>query len=177
MTLVEVSFAQGNYGALGFYQPWEELWGGISGAGMGDGRVLLHQYSRLLGSTLAEVKNLPWVEIPHEGLDDLGSLWGEERLQVTGSSQWMAEEGDRPRQCCSQGIQAKPGLGGRCQAPSWHCRGCLASSAAETSPKLWRDLSSQMAMPSQSFLLREMQDMAIPDCHRSWGSQTPARAS
>lgn len=33
-----------------------------------------HQYSRLLGSTLAEVKNLPWVEIPHEGLDDLGSL-------------------------------------------------------------------------------------------------------
>lgn len=52
-----------------------------------------HQYSRLLGSTLAEVENLPWVEIPHEGLDDLGSLGGEERLQVTGSSQWTAEKG------------------------------------------------------------------------------------
>lgn len=34
------------------------------------------QYSRLLGTALAEVKNLPWVEIPHEGLDYLGSLGG-----------------------------------------------------------------------------------------------------
>lgn len=44
------------------------------GTWMGRERCCPHQYSRLLGSTLAEVENLPWVEIPHEGLDDLGSL-------------------------------------------------------------------------------------------------------
>lgn len=58
---------------------------------MGERKCCHHQYSRLLGSTLAEVENLPWVEIPHEGLDDLGSLWGEERLQVTSSFQCTAE--------------------------------------------------------------------------------------
>lgn len=47
-----------------------------SGEGKGREGCCPHQYSRLLGSTLAEVKHLPWVEIPHEGLDDLGSLGG-----------------------------------------------------------------------------------------------------
>lgn len=88
MKLLEF-FVQGIYGASSLYEPWEELeekyveqrwWreGGCS-----------HQYSRLLGSTLAEVENLPWVEIPHEGLDDLGSLSGQGRLQQgTGEGTW-----------------------------------------------------------------------------------------
>lgn len=33
------------------------------------------RYSRLLGPSLAQVKDLPGVEIPEEGLDDLGALW------------------------------------------------------------------------------------------------------
>lgn len=31
---------------------------------------------RLLGPALAQVKDLPGVEVPEEGLDDLGTLWG-----------------------------------------------------------------------------------------------------
>lgn len=66
-TCLNVS-AQGSYGASGLCQLQNELWGREG--------CCPHQYSRLLGSTLAEVKHLPWVEIPHEGLDDLGSLGG-----------------------------------------------------------------------------------------------------
>lgn len=67
---------------LAFTEPHPHLppWAGgralgrSPGTWMGRERCCPHQYSRLLGSTLAEVKNLPWVEIPHEGLDDFGSL-------------------------------------------------------------------------------------------------------
>lgn len=36
----------------------------------------LGRYLRLLGPSLAQVKDLPRIEIPEEGLDDLSALWG-----------------------------------------------------------------------------------------------------
>lgn len=80
---------QGIYGAPSLHQLWEELKEKYVGQTWWREGCCPHQYSRLLGSTLAEVENLPWVEIPHEGLDDLGSLSEQGRLQQgTGSSQW-----------------------------------------------------------------------------------------
>lgn len=61
------------------------------------------------------------------------------RYQGVPSEQWkkVSGPGDRPRQHRSGGTKAKPGPDENCWAGNWHCRSCLASSAAETSPKLW----------------------------------------
>lgn len=57
----------------------------------------LDKYLRLLGPSLAQVKDLAGIEIPEEGLDDLGALWGTrgQEGQRRGSQGWQAEAGKR----------------------------------------------------------------------------------
>lgn len=47
----------------------------------------ISKYLRLLGPSLAQVKDLSWIEIPQEGLDDLSALQGTRG----GSQGWWAE--------------------------------------------------------------------------------------
>lgn len=46
------------------------------------------KYLRLLGPSLAQVKDLPGIEIPEEGLDDLGALWETRSRQGRGGGGW-----------------------------------------------------------------------------------------
>lgn len=48
----------------------------------------LSQYLRLLGPSLAQVKDLSGIEIPEERLDDLCTLWGTRSQEGQG---WWAE--------------------------------------------------------------------------------------
>lgn len=44
------------------------------------------RYLRLPGAPLAQVKDLPGIQIPEEGLDDLGTLWETRSRQGSGEA-------------------------------------------------------------------------------------------